>query len=262
MTIKRIVIIVLLLIIVSTLIDYLILSLDSEARIYPHIVGSSSIISHLLTYSLLIIYFRYSKDNFSLTNSADRAKPSIILYLIVLLALGQQLFDLPFFEWKNLANTYLGTTFSLTDYSNYQFESIQLYRVIDALILAPFLEEIIFRYYIFGGLLKNYSMRTAMLTSSILFSLIHIDSPRNLIPTFVFGIISSILYFRTHKICYSILLHLFANSLWVATVVFAKEYDELKRQIGFGGLFWCIFFMGALALTLGLKKITTANTLQ
>lgn len=260
MTIGKSIIIVILLQIISVLIGLTILLVDTDSQIFQHLIYLSGPITHLTVYSLLLLYFKYSKDNYSLIPNKTKAKTTLVIFLIILLVIGLKLFDLPFYRWKYIANNYFGTDYLLTDYSNYEFSMFRLYRIFDAIILAPFFEEIIFRYYIFGGLLKKYSFLTAMVTSSILFSSIHFENPRNLIPTFIMGLVSATLYFATKKIHFSIILHLIYNSLWVASVVFAPEYDQFYQKIGVGGLFWFMCLSGGLILLFALKKITTTNT--
>lgn len=263
MTILKSILLTTFLYIVASLFALLILSFDNNLSIYQHIVGLSVIIPYLITYSILIAYLRLQKVSVAFDTTSKTNTYGTLIPILLILAIGNHLFDLPFFQWKNLSNTYLGTTWEIPVYSNSHISTVKLYYVAYALIIAPIFEEIFFRYYIFGGLLKKYSVTTALITSSVLFSLIHIDSLeslRNLVPTFIFGIISALVYLRTKKICNSIILHFIANGLWFLTVVFAKQYSTLMQEIGFGIKFWIIFSIGVILLLLGVRKITNANT--
>jgi membrane protease YdiL (CAAX protease family) len=259
MTILKSIIFTVLFFVIATLLDLLIVSFDSNLATYPHVVGLSYVLPGLLTYLLLIVYFRRSNTDVALKQGSVVKNYWLLTVLLISLAVGDHLFDLPFFQWKDLSNKYLGTEFKVADTSGYKFSFFKLYYYFSILIIAPIFEEIFFRYYIFGGLLKKYNFLTALLTSTILFASIHIENLHNIIPAFAFGIISAIVYFRTQRIIYSMLLHFLTNAIWLGTVVFAKQYDDLIKALGLGISFWLAFLFGIFLLVVGLKKITTAN---
>lgn len=259
MTILKSIIVTVLFFVIATLLDLLIFSFDSTLAINPHVVGLSYILPSLLTYLLLIVYFRRSKTDVALKQVSVVRNHWILIALLISLAIGDRLFALPFFQWKDLSNKYLGTEFEMADTSDYKFSFFKLYYYFSALIIAPIFEELFFRFYIFGGLLKKNKFLTALLTSSILFALIHIESPRNIIPAFVFGIISAIVYYRTQRIIYSILFHFFTNAIWLVTVIFARQHNDLIKALGFGISFWLVFLVGMFLLIIGIKKIETAS---
>lgn len=236
------------------------MSFDTNLYSYGHIVGLSFILPNLITYSLVLMYFRYSKAKFPSVFCNVKIKNNFpIIILLIMTSFAMFLIDIPFLQWKSLSNEYFGTSFTLPNYSNYKFEAIQTYKIVSVLAIAPFFEEIVFRYYFFDRLLTKYNFRTAILTSSFLFSIIHISSPKNLIPSFYFGIVSAIIYYRTKNISYSIILHITYNVLWVLTFIFAKQYDQLIKKVGWGMSFWFIFLFGIFLCLLGIKRITKAS---
>jgi len=255
MTIGRSILITSLLVITSTIIGLLAVALANSPNISPYIIGLIFIIPNLLTYFLFFIYFRISKYQVSLKPTTYEAGNWTIIFTVFIFIIGRHFFNLPFNQWRSLSNEYLGTAYSIPNHLNYEFKSSQLYHVFDALVTAPLFEEIIFRYYIFGGLLTKYKLRTAIFVSSILFSLIHISEIVRLIPAFILGLFSALVYFRTKKLCFSILLHLIANILWFATLAFAMEYNQIIRQIGVGVFFWFIFLIGVIVLFFAFKKV-------
>ncbi len=259
MTILKSIIVTLVCFIIVILLDFLIFGFHYNLAIYPHIVGLSYIVPILLSYVLLIVYLHRSTPGIALKRVSVVRNYWLLVGLLIFLAIGDRLVDLPLFHWKDLSNKYFGTKFEIPEYPIYKFSFFKLYNYFSVLIVAPIFEEIFFRYYIFAGLLKKYSFLTALLVSSILFALIHIDSPRNLIPTFVFGIITAFVYFRTQKIIYSILLHFFTNAMWLVSVVFTKQYDYLIKEMGFGIVFWIAFMFGIILIVFGVKKLTAAN---
>lgn len=77
-------------------------------------------------------------------------------------------------------------------------------------IAAPILEELLFRGIILDGLLKRYSPLTAILISSLLFGLAHLN-PWSFINGFIIGIFSGWVYFKTRSVFPSIIIHASAN---------------------------------------------------
>lgn len=256
MTIGKSILITTLILIISTLIGLLVLLGGKDLTNYQILVGLYEIIPNLVTYTLVLFYFGFSKYNFSIKEKIIKRKKRILIPIIIILIIGNKLIDLPFWEWEKLNNKYLGSSFVFTDYSVYKFKTVELYRAFDAIILAPLFEEIIFRYYLFGGLLKKYDLSTALFVSSILFSLIHVGNPRNLIPTFAFGLSCSTIYYYTKRIQFPIILHSMFNALWFIGIFFAKDFDKILSGIGFGLLFWTLFFIGFFLLFFGIKEMT------
>ena len=84
------------------------------------------------------------------------------------------------------------------------------YIVISTIFLAPFFEEILFRGIILKGLLMNHSATKAILTSSILFAIIHFF-PAQIINASFLGLFFGYIYFKTRSIGYTIILHFVAN---------------------------------------------------
>ncbi len=84
------------------------------------------------------------------------------------------------------------------------------YFMIGALILAPFLEELIFRGIILRGLLSRYSPLTSIVITSILFGLIH-PEPTQIVGAISFGLFLSWVFYFTNNIGVCILLHFTAN---------------------------------------------------
>ena len=78
-------------------------------------------------------------------------------------------------------------------------------------VLAPLLEELLFRGIILDGYLKNYSPVNSILISAFLFALIHGNLAQG-IGAFVMGIVMGLLYWRTKSLLLCIALH-FTNNL-------------------------------------------------
>ena len=82
--------------------------------------------------------------------------------------------------------------------------------VISVIILAPIIEEIIFRGVFLNGLLKTYSPKVSIIISSFLFAIIHIK-PIQIFVALVLGHILGYTYYKTKSMGNVILLHAIAN---------------------------------------------------
>ncbi|WP_133273268.1 CPBP family intramembrane glutamic endopeptidase [Hymenobacter radiodurans] len=83
-------------------------------------------------------------------------------------------------------------------------------------ISAPILEELLFRGLLLPGLLKNYSPRKAIVQSSLLFGIIHLN-PAQVVSAFLLGLFLGWLYYRTHSLAACIVVHFLNNAVaWKA----------------------------------------------
>jgi len=95
---------------------------------------------------------------------------------------------------------------------------------VKVVIMAPVIEELIFRGVIMHGLMRNYSKFTAVFVSALMFALFHLN-PWQLPATFILGLVLGILMIRTRNIFLCILGHAINNGL----VLFSIQYwDEIK----------------------------------
>jgi len=84
--------------------------------------------------------------------------------------------------------------------------------LIGGAVVAPIVEEIFFRGFIFAGLRPRYGWQRAAVISSALFALIHLV-PTAIIPIFILGYIFAYLYQRSDSIWPAILMHSATNAL-------------------------------------------------
>ncbi|MGE4568387.1 MAG: lysostaphin resistance A-like protein [Bacteroidales bacterium] len=77
-------------------------------------------------------------------------------------------------------------------------------------VAAPLVEETIFRGIMLDGLLKRYSPKVAILISSVLFGLVHLN-PWQFITGLIIGAFSGWIYYRSGRLFYSVIAHAAAN---------------------------------------------------
>lgn len=93
-------------------------------------------------------------------------------------------------------------------------------RIISMVLMAPIIEEFLYRAVIFNNLSKKYSFILSAVYSSILFSLIHLP-PVNFVPFILFGFIACWILKRESKIVYPIIFHGVYNTVTLIISIYA-----------------------------------------
>ncbi len=101
---------------------------------------------------------------------------------------------------------------------------------IGGVLVAPLVEEIIFRGFIFAGLQGRLGWKKSALTSAGLFALIHFQLTA-IIPIFILGLIFAYLYHLSGSIWPAVLLHMSTNALGLGAVYFAAEFGVLDLSV-------------------------------
>lgn len=104
----------------------------------------------------------------------------------------------------------------LTQQAHYMPFTI-LFTLLAAVVVAPICEEVFFRGYLFGGLLRGMSAWLAILVSALLFTVVHTDIG-SAVPLLVIGLILPVLRWRTGSLWPGFALHT-ANNLIAALAV-------------------------------------------
>jgi membrane protease YdiL (CAAX protease family) len=94
------------------------------------------------------------------------------------------------------------------DYSLQQTTSLTF--LLGAVILAPLLEEIVFRGIILRGYLLTYSPKTAVFLASLLFAIAH-GTPIHMLSIFLTGLFLCWIYYKTKALTFTIILHAIFN---------------------------------------------------
>ena len=93
-------------------------------------------------------------------------------------------------------------------------------------ILAPLVEEIFFRGFLFQGFRARYGWAAGMLLSSAIFAIAHLD-PVSLLPTFILGNLLAYLYHRSNSIWPGVILHVLVNTFGLVSVYVLTQYPNL-----------------------------------
>ncbi len=93
-------------------------------------------------------------------------------------------------------------------------------------VIAPFVEEIFFRGFLFQGFRAKYGWISGMLLSAGIFAIAHLDLVA-LIPTFILGILLAYLYHRTNSIWPGMIVHMLVNSSSLIVLYVLTKYPGL-----------------------------------
>jgi len=94
---------------------------------------------------------------------------------------------------------------------NVLIKPIPIAQLISALVIAPILEELLFRGWIFGYLKhEGVNVLVAILVSSLLFAAIHTNTS-NVYGSFILGLVLAFIYHRTNNLFYVITAHFAIN---------------------------------------------------
>ena len=109
-------------------------------------------------------------------------------------------------------------------------------RIIQAVLIAPIFEEIFFRGFLLRAFLKNYNLISALILSSTLFTLVHVDTSfslahlESLLEKMVFSIIIGWIFYRTNSISLAIILHAISNLFISLVYLLMSSSNEIQNQ--------------------------------
>lgn len=237
-------------------------TMDFNADSFTHYIQVTSTLSIVSGY-FIILFFAF-EFRFSLAHGFEKIKhvQGRSILLVILTLLGFKLMSRPLYDIKLM----IDSTYSyFPEHYNEIVSSRQYllgYTFFKVVLLAPILEELFFRKFLFRGLLKKHSFLTATLISSLCFSLIHIPDWLNLMPTFIFGLICCAIYNKTQSILYPIIFHFSGNLLWFISLYSRPIPANIEQQPSFNWIYWTVFLLGVGFTALGLRAIAKTNKLK
>jgi membrane protease YdiL (CAAX protease family) len=162
-------------------------------------------INIVLVFVLMIFLSRYYNISWDLNELIIKSNyfKQILLYLVLYFGLTGFLFIV------------FGFSFDLK-----KFKGIELFQFSFYLFFAAMLEELLYRYVLLNkNFRENISIYVMVITSSIIFALVHITNGNmtyvRFIELFLAGLVFSVLYLRFKNLWVPILFHFFTNVYWV-----------------------------------------------
>ncbi len=224
-------------------------------------VGITTVISFVVAYVVLFQFFWKPKQN-TLNNISFKDYKIKFLPYFVLIVFGLQLVNRPFWDFGKIWNYFNYSEFQTNFSSVNGFNPAFFYGSVSTLIISPILEELYFREFLLSKLLEKNSKIIGIVISSLCFAIIHIETPFNLIPTFIFGIISSLIFMKTKNIGYSIFLHFLVNLLVQILYVFDFTFDRWLLDLNFNFIYWILFVIGIGTTYFGTKKLLSTTDIK
>lgn len=166
-------------------------------------------------------------------------------------------FLIPFFTLTSFFPDLLENKMKIFGFQSYNFlmkinEHTQLHYDVSSLIVAPFFEEILFRGIFIKKITEKYSPAIAILFSSLLFGLYHMDFEQSVYAFFI-GIILGIIYFKTKNLSLVIVIHFLNNLLSLFLV------EKTIHLMGLNVLLFCTYPVLLFLLYVIIKKLISIN---
>ena len=224
-------------------------TISSQLAIVLHI--AASIIAYLSVFFLFDIPKAVEKSLFKFKSINFKLLTPLSVLLIGLFLFDRLLWDL--FNgilteekaFKNVFNPqgFLNLTFTL--------------QCLSTIVISPIFEELFFRKLVFNQLLRPYSLTIAIIVSSALFSVIHFETPHNLLATFFGGLLFALVFYRTQNILYPIILHMGFNFV---ILFFGVEIAQFYGGLHYNLLYYILAFIGLLLIYLSFKWLNQAKS--
>lgn len=214
----------------------------------------ANIISSLVSYLIIFKIFWSYKLNFKEFSDLKKIDDNMLFY-IVLIALGLYLINKPLWNILDIWKYYNYSELNLSEIEPQKIDIYFILRSLSILIVSPILEELFFRKFLISKLLEKNNLVISIILSSLLFSLIHIESFNNLLPTFIFGVISGLIFIKTKRIIYTIILHFLYNLIIQLLRVSDFPLDVYLNSLEFNSTYWIFIIFGAALVSFGIYRI-------
>lgn len=94
-------------------------------------------------------------------------------------------------------------------------------------VVAPVVEEIFFRGFVFAGLREQYGWKKAGLISAGMFTVVHLR-PLSWVPIFILGLIFAYLYRRSRSIWPAVVMHVLTNGISLGAAYLISQLDLMS----------------------------------
>lgn len=140
--------------------------------------------------------------------------------------------------------------------------SFSLLNFVIMVFLAPVVEELLFRGYLFNKWGESIGVKKAMVFSSLLFAVLHLEGA--FISQFIGGILYCLIYMRTKNLVVPMVLHMFHNGLVFVGLYFSSlststtqvtiDIEAITRQIKFAAILTSAVILVLLSVTIILLR--------
>ena len=217
LSLKEIVVVYILQYIVILGSSYIYLSIDPKGDVTGFLTTMGYIL--LILFDIIVAIYLYLK------NKRKEKKVKVTDYfLVVYLGIGMA-----------VALNMLIFLFNL----NNEMADLNIYlAILSSGIIGPILEEMLFRYVFLNRLRNFFTMRNAILLSSLVFALLH-GNIITMIYAFIMGFIFAYVYVKYDNIKVSIMCHIGANTI----VIFLTSFNIWILLLGLFGVWISIYLI-------------------
>lgn len=197
----------------------------------------------VVKYYVIIILLKWFSSRSDEEKSKHQLNRRSFAYAALMIIAFRVIFDNSLILWVN--------NIPMPDFINRAFEELSISPIILILsvaLIAPVYEEIIFRGILLRGMAKKMNPAIAIVISSLLFALVHMNIPQG-INAFLLGLFIGLIYLRTGSIYLSIFAH-FINNFLAISISSLFSLISGKYAIEMHGLF---FILGMILLAIACK---------
>lgn len=129
--------------------------------------------------------------------------------------------------------------------------------VLSTVLAAPVLEEVLFRGLIFESCKERFGDGVAILTSSLLFAIVHVV-PIQMVNAFVVGLILGYIYLKTGSLLSVIILHAINNAIaYITLAYFGASASSITTESLFGSsiAYWVVYALSVVLLMFALMRL-------
>ncbi|NJW54056.1 CPBP family intramembrane glutamic endopeptidase [Salinimicrobium oceani] len=238
---------------------YLLELVNPSENVYLHGMGIITWITPFIAYGTIFYFSEFQLDLKVLPAKLKSLNSEVLLYILAI-AIGLEFLDRPLFDFKRIWDFI--DVGNAEPYYMPEADRFIIYTGVFAMILAPVFEELYFRKFLFSKLLERYSATTSISVSSLCFALFHLPSFRNLLPTFIFGVVACLLYKKTGNILYTIFLHVLVNTLWFTLQYWGGDFYNWIFELQFSVNYWMLFLFGVVLTYYAVHRIIRVDEKQ
>lgn len=212
---------IILYIFIQTLVDFPLALIDYyKDTEYLYLPAKKIILGVGSTLFILAYGFRKTKSRFFEVFPVKLFNPLVIIPIVTFLWAAQNWLGVV----NEIVNQYIPPPNWFWELFNKVFESDFGWwgAILKVAVVAPIVEELIFRGLILHGLRRNYNAFTAVFVSALLFALFHLN-PWQFPATFVLGLLLGWLTIRTNSIILAIIGHSINNLLVLFSIRYWQE---------------------------------------
>lgn len=198
---------------------------------------------------IIVFYYYYIKNSNQENDFVKTAKKFTLKNIVFLLVIvcGYFLILCSLFPFAKI----------LPGYKTYQYsmECIAtnfVFMITYGCVLGPIMEEFVFRGIILGGLLKSYSNKIAILLSTLIFAIFHLNLVQGMV-AFLLGLLLGYVYIKTHSIYLCMLTHIINNTFFFSLSLFYPKWVEIFSYNILKSIL--ITVVGLLIIIFGFKKL-------